>query len=75
MKVKFLKSLKKRKKFTELVTELGIHRNTIVFRINIFKLCQKHPKLLKSSIGLGLFKDYHQDIKAICEEYKKDFQC
>ena len=74
MKVKFLKSLKKRKKFTELVTELGIHRNTIVFRINIFKLCQKHPKLLKSSIGLGFFKDYHQDIKAICEEYKKDFQ-
>ena len=39
MKEKFLKSLKKRKKFTELVTELGIHRNTIVFRINIFKLC------------------------------------
>ena len=75
MKEKFLKSLKKRKKFTELVTELGIHRNTIVFRINIFKLCQKHPKLLKSSIGLGFFKDYHKDIKAICEEYKKDFQC
>ena len=75
MKVKFLKSLKKRKKFTELVTELGIHRNTIVFRINIFKLCQKHPKLLKSYIGLGFFKDYHEDIKAICEEYKKDFQC
>ena len=75
MKVKFLKSLKKRKKFTELVTELGIHRNTIVFRINIFKLCQKHPKLLKSSIGLGFFKDYHEDIKAICEEHKKDFQC
>ena len=75
MKEKFLKSLKKRKKFTELVTELGIHRNTIVFRINIFKLCQKHPKLLKSSIGLGFFKDYHKDIKAICEECKKDFQC
>ena len=75
MKEKFLKSLKKRKKFTELVTELGIHRNTIVFRINIFKLCQKHPKLLKSSIGLGFFKDYHKDIKAICEECKKYFQC
>ena len=28
----------------------------IIFRINVFKLCKKHPKLLKSSIGLGFFK-------------------
>ena len=28
-----------------------------------------------SSMGLGFFKDYHKDIKAICEEYEKDFQC
>ena len=45
----------------------------IIFRINVFKLCKKHPKLLKSSIGLGFFKNYHKDIKAICEEYEKDF--
>ena len=69
------KKFKEKKKFTELVIELGIHRNTIIFRINVFKLCQKHPKLLKPSIGLGFFKDYHKDIKAICEEYKKDFEC
>ena len=69
------KKFKEKKKFTELVIELGIHRNTIIFRISVFKLCQKHPKLLKPSIGLGFFKDYHKDIKAICEEYKKDFEC
>ena len=67
------KKFKEKKKFTELVTELGIHRNTIIFRINVFKLCKKHPKLLKSSIGLGFFKNYHKDIKAICKEYEKIF--
>ena len=69
------KNFKKKEKFTDLVTKLGIHRNTIIFRINVFKLSEKHPKLLKSSIGLGFFKNYHKDIKAICEEYEKEFQC
>ena len=67
------KKFKENKKFTELSTELGIHKNTIIFRINVFKLCKKHPKLLNSSIALGFFKNYHKDIKAICKEYKKDF--
>ena len=69
------KRFKEKEKFTKIITELGIHKNTIIFRINVFKLCKKHPKLLKSSIGLGFFKNYHKDIKAICEEYEKDFQC
>ena len=63
------KSFKEKEKFAKLVSELGINKTTISFRINIFKLCKKHPKLLKSSIGLGFFKN----IKAICEEYEKDF--
>ena len=66
---------KEKEKFTKLVTGVGIHKNTIIFRINVFKLCKKHPKLLKSSIGLGFFKNCHKDIKEICEEYEKDFQC
>ena len=49
------KRFKEKEKFPKLVTELGIHKNTIIFRINVFKLCKKHPKLLKSSIGLGFF--------------------
>ena len=67
------KRFKEKEKFAKLVSELGIHKNTIIFKINVFKLCKKHPKLLKSSIGLGFFKNYHKDIKTICEEYKKDF--
>ena len=41
----------------------------------MFKLCKKYPKLLTSSIALGFFKDYYKDIKVICEENEKDFQC
>ena len=67
------KRFKEKQKFTKLVSELGIHKTTIIFKINVFKLCKKFPKLLKSSIGLGFFKNYHKDIKAICEEYEKDF--
>ena len=61
------KRFKEKEKFTKLATELGIHKNTIIFRIDVFKLCKKHTKLLKSSIGLGFFKNYHKDIKAVCK--------
>ena len=67
------KRFKKKEKFVKLVSELRIHKTTIIFRINIFKLCKKHPKLLKSSIGLGFFKNHHKEIKAICEENEKIF--
>ena len=69
------KRFKEKEKFAKLVSELGIHKTTIIFKINVFKLCKKYPKLLKSSIGLGFFKNYHKDIKAISEENEKDFQC
>ena len=67
------KRFKEREKFAKLVGELGIYKTTIIFRINVFKLRKKYPKVLKSSIGLGFFKNYHKDIKAICEENEKDF--
>ena len=72
---KIFKRFKEKEKFAKLVSELEIHKTTIIFKINIFKLCEKYRKLLKSSIGLGFFKNYHKDIKAICEENEKDFQC
>ena len=36
---------------------------------------EEYGKLLKSSIGLGFFKNYHKDIKGISKENEKDFQC
>ena len=67
------KRFKEKEKFAKLASELGIHKTTIICKINVFKLCKKYAKLLTSSIGLGLFKNYYQDIKAICEENEKDF--
>ena len=69
------KRFKEKEKFAKLASELGIHKTTIICKINVFKLCKKYPKLLTSSIGLGFFKNYYKDIKAICEENEKDFQC
>ena len=63
------KRFKEQKKFAKLASQLGIHKTTFIFKINVFKLCKKYPKLLKSSIGLGFFKNCHKDIKAICKEY------
>ena len=71
---KTLKRFKEKEKFVKLVSELGIHKITIIFKINVYKLSEKYPKLLRSSIGLGFFKNYHKDIKAVCEEIEKDFQ-
>ena len=68
------KRFKEKEKFAKLVSELGIHKTTIIFKINVFKLCKKYPKLLKSSIGLGFSKNYHKDIKPICEENEENFQ-
>ena len=59
------KRFKEKQEFAKLVSELGIHKTTIIFKINIFKLCEKYLKLLKSSIGLGFFKNCQKDIKAI----------
>ena len=67
------KRFKEKEKFAKLVSELGIHKTTIICKINVFKLCKKYPKLLTSSIGLGFFKNYYKDIKAFCEENEKDF--
>ena len=49
------KRFKEKEKFAKLVSELGIHKTTIICKINVFKLCKKYPKLLTSSIGLGFF--------------------
>ena len=68
------KRFKEKEKFAKLVSELGFHKTTIIFKINVFKLCKKYPKLLKSSIDMGFFKNYHKGIKAICDEFEKNFQ-
>ena len=63
-----LKRFKEKEKFIKLFSQLGIHKNTIIFKINVFKLCERYPKLLRSSIGLGFLKIFHKHIKTVCRE-------
>ena len=85
---KVFKELKDREKFITLVNQLKIHKTTVIFKINIFKLCERYPKLLKSSIGfiylfiylylfifiyISFLKNYYKDIKEVCSENAKEF--
>ena len=63
---KVFKKFKDNEKFITLVNKLGIHKTTIILKVNIFKLSEKYPKLLNLSIGLGFFKNHYKDIKVIC---------
>ena len=64
---KVYNKFKGKKKFVKPVSELGVNKTTIIFKINVSKLCKKYSKLLKSSIGLGFFKNYYKDIiSAVC---------
>ena len=62
------KKFKERKMFINLVSQLAIHKITIIFIITVFKLGQKYPKLLTSSTGLRFFQIYHKDIKTVCKK-------
>ena len=57
-----------------MVGKLRIHNSTIIFKINIFKLIDKHPKLMNSSEKLGFLDNYCKDIKQICEENSSEFE-
>ena len=70
---KVFKKFKDKEKFVKMVNRLGIHKTTIIFKINVFKLCERYPKLLKSSKGLGFFKNSHKDIKTVCRENEQEF--
>ena len=47
---KVFKRFKEKEKLNKLVSQLGIHKSTIIFKINVFKLCERYPKLLGCSI-------------------------
>ena len=57
-----------------LVRRFGIHKNTIVFKINFFKLINKHPGLIESSVNLSFLKNYLKDIRQIRHKNVKEFK-
>ena len=70
---KVFKKSKEKEKFIKLVSQLGIHKNTIMFKINVLKLCERYPKLLGSFIGLEFFKNFCKDIKIVCRENEQRY--
>ena len=58
-----------------MVSKLKIHKSTIIFKKkNNFKLIEKHPKLIKSSVTLTFMKNYLKDIKKVCEKNSIEFE-
>ena len=70
---KVFKKFKDNEKFITLVNRLGIHKTTIIFKKNVYKLCERHPKLLKSSIGLCFLENYYKDNREICNINAQEF--
>ena len=71
---KVFKRFKEKEKFQEMVKKLKIHKSTIIFKINVFKLIEKYPKLMRSSVTLTFLKNYLKDIKKVCEDNLSDFK-
>ena len=65
---------REKEKIIKLVNEFKVDKNTIIFNINILKLIDKHPKLMKLSIKLSFLKNYLKDIKQICKENSNEFE-
>ena len=71
---KVFKRFKEKEKFVQMVGKLTIHKDTIIFKINLFKLIKKHPKRMKSSVTLAFLKNYFKYIKQICKKNSSEFE-
>ena len=54
---------REKEKFVKLVADFGVHKGTVIFKMNVFKLLDKYPKLKNSSVTLNFIKNYLKDIK------------
>ena len=60
---KVFKKFKENRKFIEMVKQFGVSKSTIIFKINIVKLINKHHKIRNSSHSLHFLKNYFKMIK------------
>ena len=69
-----LKKYKESAKFSTMVHELRISKSTISFKISLFKLVDKYPKLIYSTLPLHYFKNYFKLIKVVCKKSVNEFK-
>ena len=61
-------------KFLSAVTEFGISKTTINFKIDIVKFIEIYPGMKKSCISLFYLKNNFRVIKTVCQEHASEFQ-
>ena len=71
---KVFKCFKEKERFTQMIGKLKIHKSIIIFKINLLKLIEKHPKLMKSLVKLTFLKNYFKYIKQIYKENSSKFE-
>ena len=64
---------KMNKGFSSAVTEFGISKTTINFKIDVVNFNKKHPGMRKSFISLFYLKNYYRIIKNVCKEHAFEF--
>ena len=65
---------KKNNKFVNAMTEFGISKTTINFKIDIVNFIDQDLGLRKSSISLFYLKNNFHTIKDVCQEHASEFQ-
>ena len=65
---------KKNSKFVNAVTEFGISKTTINFKIDFVNFMDQFPEMRKSSISLFYLKSNFRTIKNVCQEHASEFQ-
>ena len=71
---KVFQKFKSNNKFVSAVTEFGISKTTINFKIDIVKFIENYPKKKKSCISLFYLKNKFRVIKDVCQEHASEFQ-
>ena len=57
-----------------VVKIFGVDKSTIIVKINIVKLINKHPKMKNSSLLLNFLKNYFKANKDICKASATKFE-
>ena len=71
---KVFQKFKSNNKFVSAVTEFGISKTTINFKIDIVKFIENYPKMKKSCISLFYLKNNFRILKNVCQEHASEFQ-
>ena len=71
---KVFQKFKLNNKFLSAVTEFGINKTTINFKIDIVKFIETYPGMKKSCILLFYLKNNFRVIKNVSQEHASEFQ-